>query len=872
MNTLKRILKDKWIYIAAFTIPFLIGIFHSALADTWISGHGNISIGDLNSQTIPVAYEIWDRFHASDWSLFTWHIMDGLCFDNSNGYMSMNSIFTVFMMLIPRKMIPDYIQLIMLVKWSLCALTMTYFFYNTEFNKIKAHKRITSLFLGLAFAMGNGVISFLNYPSFLSVLIIFPILLLLVEKLIEHHSFKLYYLFLTYALWADMYTSYQVCLFLVIWFFMVVILNSKKNVIKSFIIFAGISLLSGLTWIGGIFVGISNASNRHQMDDAIRMDYYLNYLLVKPVEFIKQLFTMRNISGVNDFLPDIYFSVTALFFVLMYPMIKIERRKKIYSLVISVFLIAGFFFGRVSLIWHMFTIPNGLYHRYKNIFVFVMLFMVMQVFIHLNDLELKHLIISSGILVITAVLTLINIDQSDSYQTYFISFLLIAFLVIIFVLFKKKSINYKNVICIIAICGIVELCINAGNAFSYYDGELFYGENGITDNAVEVLKKAKTENGERIVSSYPTANIGMITGQNSDSGFISTLNMNVRNLHLKLGMCVGSNVMFGCRGASPLLNLIFNIRYGHGEGDMLFSDAQAIAKDEYCSLYRLERLAGLGYMVESDLKQWKIDEGDCFELQNDFVNKAVHGDDIFYPVDIDVMCIDSEYNICEPEHTDQDPMLYSYNYVASMDQIADARQLEITAGEDADLYMMYNGNNAQILVYIDGEFVYQDGKSYPQSTYHIGKVKKGQKISVCAIPEAFKKGDLVYLNFRFSKFDNNIYDGIYEKLSKNTYSIDTFESDYVKGKVHADEEGIMMTSIPAIDGFHVLVDGVETRYSAIGDAFIGVPVEKGDHIIEFQYKSKSSWLHIIIMLVSFTIYILLCILFNRSQNVKGKPV
>lgn len=868
MNKIETFIKEKWMYLAGFMIPLLIGIIHSALADTWVTGHGNISSGDVNSLVIPLAYELWDRFHASNWTFFTWHLMDGLGFDNAFGYLSNHSFFALIMMLIPRNAIPDYIQLTMLLKLSLCGLTMTYFFYNTKFNKINEAKKAVSLFLGLAFALGNGVVSYLYYPSFLEVLFMFPLLLFLVEKMILEKKWKLYYVILTYTIWADMYLAYQVCIFLVIWFFIVMVSFEDDNKKKSFLIFAGSSLLSGFTWLGGILSGLLNASGRHSIDDSVRMQDYLHNILLKPVDFIKQLFVFRSISNVNSLIPDIYFSVTALVLVLLYPFIKIERKRKIICIITAAFIILSFFFGRLSLIWHLFSIPNGVYHRFKNLFVFIMLFMLLEILSHLEELKLKQIIIAIAVSIIFYIFAISDINELDSVETYLFSIILIVFISLMCIFYKKGSIIYKNFLYVIAVCGIVEICINAGNSFEFYDKELFYGENGITDSAVEILSQAELEDGERIVSYFPTQNIGMITGQNADSGFVPALNFGNRNLHVKLGMGYGSNVMYGSRGASPLINLLFNIRYGHGESEMLFSDAEYITGDQYCSLYRLERLAGLGYMVDDKVTSWDVDSDlNCFEFQNDFLKKAVDTDAVFSNVDIDVQCIDAAFNAYEPDNDDNTSGYYSYSYDTNPEKDANVRQFDVTMKEDADLYVKYDGNYAQILIYVDGEFKHMDGMVLPQSTYHIGDVKEGQTVSICVIPENQGLNYKTNINLLFAKFDNSVYSEAYDKLSSNVYNIDTFESDYVKGNIQADKSGIMMTSVPASNGFHVYVDGNETEYKVIAGALIGVPLESGKHEVEFRYKPQNVVVSYGACGLSFMIYLILCFVTRKKKNI-----
>jgi uncharacterized membrane protein YfhO len=156
-----------------------------------------------------------------------------------------------------------------------------------------------------------------------------------------------------------------------------------------------------------------------------------------------------------------------------------------------------------------------------------------------------------------------------------------------------------------------------------------------------------------------------------------------------------------------------------------------------------------------------------------------------------------------------------------------------------DLYMFfYSAQNLTNYISIDGEVKHIDARQFKQSTYHIGNVKKGQEIIVLSAPsEKTIYGSDYTLRYLFASFDEEAFASAYEKLSKNAYDIEEEQANYIKGTINADESGIMMTSIPM--GFEVRVDGEITKCECIGGTFIGVPIEKGSHEVEFKYVTGS---------------------------------
>lgn len=870
-NIIINFFKDKWFYFVALILPWVIGLTHSYVSDTWVTGHGNIASGDLQAQIIPIAYEYWDKVHSGEDTSFTWHIADGVNAGSLYGYI--NSPFTKIMLLLPRNTIPDFMQFAMMAKWSLIAFSMVFFFYHTRYNTLKNNKRAVSLFLGLAYALGNGIMSFVTFVQFTDALICFPFLLLLLEKMAFEKKWRLYFLVLLCTIRLNTYIAFQICLFLILWFIML-LFDTEKERVRKFLLFAGVSGLAAAATIGGILGGLSLASGRLSENAASDNSSYLSGALISLNDFVQHLFMCEQIEPAVSYSPNIYFTVTAAFLVLLFPMVKIQLKKKIYMIFVAIILTASFFSGQLSMVWHIFNKPNGVYHRFMYLFVFYMLFLLLHVLSNMEDIKMTGVAIATVIALGLFVYTFFSITKFESYLTYIGTVMIIAFMAIIMVLLIRKSILIKNALYIIIICGFAELILSSFQAFSYYEEGLYYGKGGYIDQECELLSHAEPNPGERVAAASPTPNIGMITGQDSDSVFMSSINTANKYLHERLGMASNSSVEFDLRGASPLINLIYNIRYGHGESEMVFSDAVLENKSEFYGLYRMERLAGLGYMVDETIRDWNIEDNNCFQVQNDFVKKAVGGDVIFSPVNPDITCSDFAGNTYSYNEELIPNGLYEYVIENPIGNEYDARSFEINIDEDMDLYMFYwSPNYLNIYIFIDGDLKHADVRSFAQSTYHIGNVKKGQRVVVCTgvTGKTAYSDDSYRMDFMFGKFNESAYSDSYAALSKNVYNIEEKSSVYIKGNIHADESGIMMTSVPADDNFNVYVDGEKKEYEVIGGALIGVPLENGDHTVEFKYgEAGGTDIGTIVKWIVYAVYFVLCAYSIINENRKGK--
>ena len=868
MINLKRFFNMYWFYIAAFFVPLLIAITYCFVEGIWITGTGNIATGDMMTQLIPIAYELWDKIHLHESLSFTWHVMDGIDFGTLIGYMV--SPFTLIMLVIPRNAIPDYIQLIMLIKWSLVSLSMTFFFYNTKYNKLKDCKKLVSLFLGLAFALSNGLMSYIIYIQFMDVMICFPILLFMIEKIIDTKKWKLYYIILAYIIFSNSYIALQVCVFLVIWFGLNVIdsdVTEKKN---KFFIFVGSSVLAGLTNCIFILNGLNDASGRLEMDYNTQLEYFKSVMINKPYDVINQMFVFNDILGPSDKLPNIYFSVTAALIVLLFPFVKLERKKKIYITCTAIFLIAGYFIGYLNLFWHMFVPPNGVYNRFMYLFIFFMLFMVLLVLNNIHDIGIKQIV--TGLIISLAIFAYVffSVKTYDYIITYIATILIVFFLFIMLIFYKKNSLTFKQIVFILSICGVAELSINAYQNFIYCRNETYYGKRGYINQICDMIDKAEMKPGERLTTIIPTPNIGMIASKNTDAGFISSVNVNNYNLHKNLGMGINSKTVFLSRGASPLVNLIFNIRYGIGESDAVVSDASLETEAYGYKLYKNSRLAGLGYMVDEVVKKWDYNKGNCFDVQNDFVNKAVKEDNIFTNIDVDIQCGDYFNETYECKNDEN--YIKTFELKGKYGDAYDAKMFVFEVEKDMDLYMYYSCQKRfRLVIQVDEEEIHSDLEPFQQSTYHIGQVKKGQTVSIIAVPLAeIEKGEMYQMKFAFAEFDNDIYDKVYEKLCNNVYDIYDERADYLNGEIDVDKSGIMMTSVPALSGFKAYVDGEEVPYEIVGDTFIGLPLEKGKHQVEFKYVNDVNVLYLLISIISVIIFIVLWLISVYNSKIHNK--
>lgn len=852
---MKQYLKKNLNYIIVFLIPWILIVVHSIVRTSWLTGQGSLLNGDTEIQLYPLMVELWDKVHSGESLFFSWNAGNGIDFYLNMVYYLVSPL-NLIVLLLPKACIENAVQFVMVLKWSLMGVSVTYYYMHTQYNTLEVHKKLFSSVLGLAFVLSNAVLTIFGYFNWGDVIILFPFILLSLEKLMEEGNWKRYYILLTVAMLCNFYMAYQVCIFLVFWF----VIHLNKNIekrLKKFFIFAGSSILAAISSCVVIVPAALGAVNRY---NGRQLDIWINNIY----GIGEKLFLFSDgLVEWTSYKPNIYFSIGFFVCLILFFVIKMDKFEKSKICLVWLFMFVSIFSGILTVFWHGFSVPYGVYHRYLYMLIFLMLYMVMETVIHLQIIQKWKLLLASILEIGYMIVCFFHIGQLSDFYGYLITFLLLILYNLLLYFYLKGSIQYKNIIVTFVVLVILELSANAFYELKEYDIKTW--EDVLCNDEAEMFANdIDLNNGEKVSFSDSPSNMGLKLNRSSTNQFTSYSFEKMVDLYSKLGMEFDSSSCVAS-GTSPLLNLMFNIRYGVSSWDGDFSDTELIKESDNLNLYKMNRLAGLGYMVDNNVTNWNTDKLINFDLQNDFIKKTVGGDEIFTNVMPKEKFTDGVLSYKDNEDN-YEKGYYYYDYVSKNIATKEMTEFSFTVDEDMDLYMdAFSQQPMTNIIYIDEQEVCRDRTLRVQSYYHIGNVKKGQRVIIYSI-HSMGVGEEAALWFRFAKFNEENYAKAYEKLSKNVYEIEDMDSTYVSGTIHADEDGIMMTSIPAMDGFTVYVDGEQTEFETIGDALIGVPLTAGDHRVEFKYITPYFKQGLIVSLSGVLIFILICLFGRKTKN------
>lgn len=120
------------------------------------------------------------------------------------------------------------------------------------------------------------------------------------------------------------------------------------------------------------------------------------------------------------------------------------------------------------------------------------------------------------------------------------------------------------------------------------------------------------------------------------------------------------------------------------------------------------------------------------------------------------------------------------------------------------------------------------------------------------------KGIYSYDDIKIIAVNMDDYDDSIGKLKETKFNIKKFSNHKIVGNITTEKDGILQLSTSYSKGWKVYVDGKKTDVLNVNTTFVGVPLKKGKHKIVFKYETpylKEGIVCSIIGLISFVILI-----------------
>lgn len=792
--------KKRILIILSFLIPLI-----TYLIIFYINGlltNKTIISGDMYVQYYPLFNYLKGIYNGTNSIFYSFSKgLGGTMFGTFFYYLS--SPLNLLLFFIDKQHIPDFMTYLIILKLSLCGLTMYLYMHR----KFKSDSLLLLTFSTCYAFMGYNLNYFINI-MWLDVVFMTPLVLIGLDRIIENKSPLFYIITLFISILANYYISYMLCIFCVLYFIYEVLLRynkkrDKKNlkkILKKFIIS---SLLTGLMcsfFIIPCIYEILNYERNVELSEIFVLNYNYFDLFSKTYFGTLELNDPLNCSSIN-----IYCGIIVLPLVYLFIINKtIEKKERILTLLVIIFMILPYFILIFNYIWHLFTIPMFYNYRYSYL---LCLFMIIIAYKSITNLQISmkkilfylalYLIISLYSIIITCY------ENYSSFLNYKLIWITLFILIVYVILLSNIKRKYIKRILIVII--ISEQFLNIYIVFKKFDP---LNKNILYSNQIEKIMKKYNKIGYRIENiNNNTFNDSMIYQYNGISSFLSTTNQRTLNFeYLYVTNKIDESNFYFHHSQNYMLESILGVKYIISNEKMdkynLIEDLNIDEKKYY--IYENPNSIGYGLIVKNR----------C----NNIKNSVIYSQDLFNCL------LNSNYDLYkEYKNINNEYIINKGNYYyIFMDEINESNFEKLNKHIKGDLY-------------------------YKAPNYYI-YIKNNDRVKFIFDEKMNKK------TFKVMYFDYKLF----STIKYQTLQIEDINEQRITGKINAKEAGILMITLPYEYGFDIYIDNKKTDYFEVASAFIGVDLEAGIHNIKIEYKQpkyKEGCIISLFSLLSCIIYI-----------------
>lgn len=792
--------KERWIkripLLASFLVPLLITIIICIDHEVFPFGDQCILHIDMYHQYCPFFTELMDKLKHGGSLFYSWNIGLGADFISLYAYY-LASPLNWLLILCPGEFVIEFMTILVVLRIALCGLTFGYYL-KCHFH---ANHFAISIF-GSAYALSAFMAAYAWNIMWTDCLVLAPLIVLGLERLVKEKKAGLYYIALSLCILSNYYISIMICIFLVLWFFIYWIENRKTGA-GAFFRFAGYSLLAGGTGAvliipEAIVLGYSG-SQHISFPDAV--EWYFDI-----ISELARHSVMTEVYTGRDHWPNIYCGVFVLILFLLYLFNRrISWKRKLLRLCLIVLFIISFANNILDFIWHGMHFPDSLPGRQSFLYIFVLLAISYETFLHLKKNRLWH-VGAAGVIAAVFMAAVYRVPDAGlvSKDELFITAIFLGCYVCLigfYIIGRQKTKQYMLGIGCFAI--LAELTLNfdvtglgttSRTAYTEDLGDykvvLSAGEEQAAD---EDLLFYRTEEMER-----KTKNDAALSGYRSATQFSSLMNLDVSHFYQNVGMEGGKN--FYCvNGVTPLISSMLSIKYLLADNPAEESPIRTLAAQSGNTyLYENKYCLPLGFMMDEEAAAaWNYENAGDIGAQNELA-----------------------YLLGAEE-----PMLTAIPSESEVDVST------ITVPQDGYIFAIYEKTDIENLTE-------ETDQGYTKS---FTKVSHGYTLDLgyCTAGTTIKIKNTVGKQLNITAYYLNLQavETAYRNLSSQTMEMTSFSDTKIEGSIEVTEPGRLVFSIAKEEGWSLFVDGRQVEPESFGGAFISVYLKEGSHRIVLKYKT-----------------------------------
>ncbi len=834
---LKEPPSSRAVLVLGIAVPFLLYSFIYLFAGVFPFGDKIILDADSYHQYLPFLTE-FRRILVSRSSLF-YSFSGGLGYDfwaTVSYYAS--SPLNFLLVLIPEANVCDFMVWMTVLKVSFCGGIFAWYLHRQN-----AGLPFYAIAFGTMYAFSSYIVSYKYNFMWLDSIAVVPLVMVGLEKLVRDKQVSCYMFSLFFAIWCNFYIGYMICIFscLYLVFLFVTEENLNRKILPGRLaLFTVGSLIAGgmaSILLVPAFLALQK-STAMVSGESTGIQFLNNFVSMIRAHYLESdsFRTNYHDGDVHLYCGMFVFLLTPLFFS------DGTVRKKIrisYAVFLGFFLLS-FTFSPLNFVWHGFHNQTALPNRFSFLYIILLLKMCYSVLPKLKTFEEKRVTrVIIGVFIVSVLFAIWDNIAKHSFRISFISFGCLAFYTVL--LYEicsspKKESQFSFVLCVLLVLeagsfGAIDMNLN---------GEGWQRSSTISLQAdYQHLIKDREEGFFRSDIDSEITNLITFAGGDGVSLFNSTMQDNIcsflRGLNFPYDLNMVNNL-----GGTKLSNDLLGVRYLVSENTSCdtWNGFEKIDSLNGKNLYLNRQALSLGFMVPEEITSWHPENAIGMNGLNDLarilcgINEMFSVREIFngkngVPVSFDIPqdgtifvgldLIPYKVTWASPEHT------FTYE-----------RRLQ-------NLFLPAKAT---------------DGNQ--QATLTVNTIRKNPYFS----------------SVWFCREED--YQAVAAALSRDQMEHVSVSGNHVSGTVFAEENGVLLLTIPYSKGWEIFVDGSSAAFQKVAGALIGVPLSAGKHHIEMEYTPQGfSWgrsLSVFFLLLGFTIFLLEKKIIKITQDRKNKNI
>ncbi len=858
---------------AAWYYPLLSGLLSLAamcvaysFVGMWPFGEKTGMAVDMHHQYAPLLSGLRDAILNGGSPLYSFEVGLGANYMSLFAYY-LASPFNLLLTLFPENLLAEGILLITLLK---NAITGALFAFCVQ--QVFRKQTLVIPAVSVMYSLMMYLLAYSWNVMWLDVVMVLPLVVYGFERLMHTGKYLTYVLSLAYALYANYYLAFMLCVFLVLYYvtYCVCAQRTGNQIGVSFARFAGYSVLAaGLVAVllVPVYFALKLTSAAGDGLPAINSTRDMFELLGRHLAG-----TSPTIRSGN--LPNLYCGVLAAIGVPLFALNRgIPLRRRVAFVGLWLALAFSFLVNWSDLLWHGLHSPNDLPYRYSFLYSFVLLLMLYETLLHVKEITVKQVFAVCAGLVAYLVIEERFGAEEYNFQVVYVNLALIAIYTGILALAAHRRLRRRLAYAMLLLAVTAEMMFAGGNAIlevnrnEYFTRHDDYVDNELTTALHAAVEKAQALGDEKLGEDFyrlefvprRTCVDTALFHYRGITNFASSNYYTTTKLMGGLGYAINGVNSHLYHSFVPFTDSLFGVRYFITHSNIanhpqLQQRATVTAAETTLYVYENQDALGLGCVVDSAVKEYYYSKYNPLGSQEDLYGMLT---DTYLPL--------YELNGFTAEEGTGASVTYPFPGFRVDPQ-----------GEGAGAYFTATVEKAgQVFVFADcmaaesmtvscGENSWQASPNEPY-ILDVGVQQAGTEITLLVSAEQSCTG-----NFYVATLNEEAYRQGMDVISANPLTVTALEGNRVTGTVTSSLDGTMMTSIPYDAGWTVRVDGTVVETFAIGEGLLGFDVAAGKHTVELVYYPRGLWVGLGISSVALLVLLLMLVCRPRRKK-SAKP-